>query len=139
VTQLPTINYVTDMQERVNYVTEMRDQINTVTDYETRTIPTIQRRIRTRYETVQDFAPQDAAGAIAGGYSVGGAGGFSDASYGSAGVSLNLAQLGSSSPLGFSALNEPAAITTGSAPFSAGSAAIIGTSPTLTTNFSSVF
>ena len=59
--KVPTVNYVTEMQEKVNYVTEMKEQFNTVTDYETRTIPTIQRRIRTRYETVEDLPVQDDA------------------------------------------------------------------------------
>ena len=59
--KVPTVNYVTEMQEKVNYVTQMKEQVNTVTDYETRTIPTIQRRIRTRYETVEDLPVQDDA------------------------------------------------------------------------------
>jgi hypothetical protein len=60
VQQVPTVNYVTEMQEKIDYVTEMKEEVKTVTEYETKTIPTVQRRVRTKYETVQDFPPQDA-------------------------------------------------------------------------------
>ena len=66
VQQVPTVNYVTEMQEKIEYVTEMKEQVNTVTEYETRTIPTIAKRIITRYETVEETAPVDAPEASSG-------------------------------------------------------------------------
>ena len=38
----------------------MQEKINHVTEYVTRQVPVVQKRIRTRYETVQALPPQDA-------------------------------------------------------------------------------
>lgn len=61
VQNVPTVNYVTDMQERVHTVTDMQERVHTVTDFVNRRVPVVQRRVRTRYETVQDLPPQDLA------------------------------------------------------------------------------
>ena len=59
---VPSVNYVTEVQDRINYVTEMQQKVNHVTDFVTRHVPVIKKRIRTRYETVQDLPGQDAPG-----------------------------------------------------------------------------
>jgi hypothetical protein len=59
VKKVPTINYVTDYVTKVDYVTEFKDEFNTITSFEQKTIPTIQKRIRTRYETIEDLPEQD--------------------------------------------------------------------------------
>ena len=56
---VPTVNYVTEMQEKIHFVTEMVEQLKTVTEYETRTIPTVKKRIITRHENVQILPPED--------------------------------------------------------------------------------
>ncbi len=59
VKKVPTIDYVTDYVTKVDYVTEFKDEFNTITNFEHKTIPTIQKRIRTRYETIEDLPEQD--------------------------------------------------------------------------------
>jgi hypothetical protein len=59
VKKVPTINYVTEYVTKVDYVTELEERLKSVTDYETKTIPTIRKRIRTRYETIEDLPESD--------------------------------------------------------------------------------